>query len=146
VNLVVDASVAVKWFLPDPADSSPRSCEPDGDRAAALLRAVQRGEVTLLQPIHWIAEVAAVITRLRPAIAEQTLVLLDALELQVADDLAIYRRASRMAAELGHHLFDTLYHAVALERDHVLVTADDAYARKAAGLGGLVRLAQWEAV
>ncbi len=84
------------------------------------------------------------VTRLRPEIAERTLALLDALELPVADDLAVYQRASRIAADLGHHLFDTLYHAVALERDHVLVTADETYARKAQGLGGIVGLREWE--
>ena len=49
MKLVVDASVAVKWFLPD----SPR--EPDTDLAAALLRAVGEGRVELLQPPHWLA-------------------------------------------------------------------------------------------
>jgi predicted nucleic acid-binding protein len=48
-----------------------------------------------------------------------------------------------MAIELRHHLFDTLYHAVALERGASLVTADDAYFRKAYRLGGIVRLAEW---
>jgi predicted nucleic acid-binding protein len=140
LNLVVDASVVVKWFLPDPES------EPDCDCALALLRAVQQGQVSLLQPVHWLAEVAAVVTRLRPEIAEPALALLDALELPVADDPAIYQRASRIAAQLGHHLFDTLYHAVALEREHVLVTADDTYARKAQGLGGIVGLQEWERV
>jgi predicted nucleic acid-binding protein len=140
VNLVVDASVVVKWFLPDPES------EPDGDRAAALLRAVQWRQATLLQPVHWLAEVAAVVTRLRPTIAERSLALLDALELPVADDIAIYQRASRIAAQLQHHLFDTLYHAVALEHDRLLVTADDTYARKAQGLGAIVGLREWEGV
>lgn len=138
MNLVVDASVAVKWFLPDPAS------EPE--RAAALLRAVQRRQVTLLQPVHWLAEVAAVVTRLRPAIAERALALLDALELPVADDIALYQRASRIAGQLELHLFDTLYHAVALEHDRILVTADEAYARKAQGLGAIVGLREWQGV
>jgi len=83
--------------------------------------------------------------RLRPEIAESTLDLLDAIELPVAADPAIYRRAIRLAGELGHHLFDTLYHAVALEREALLVTADAQYRRKALHLGAVVGLAGWRA-
>jgi predicted nucleic acid-binding protein len=139
LRLVVDASVVVKWVLPD----SER--EPGTAPALRLLAAITTGEVEPIQPPHWLAEVAAVITRLRPAIIEPSLDLLDALELPVALDLAIYRRASRIASALEHHLFDTLYHAVALERGALLVTADAHYQRKARSLGGITSLAGWMA-
>ena len=85
----------------------------------------------------------AITEALRPEIAEPALVLLDSLELPTATDQATYRRAIRLAVELGHHLFDTLYHAVALERDAVLVTADTHYLRKAHHLGAIVELTRW---
>jgi predicted nucleic acid-binding protein len=50
-----------------------------------------------------------------------------------------------MAMRLSHHLFDTLYHAVALEEGAMLVTADDAYLMKAKSLGGIVSLADFRA-
>lgn len=50
------------------------------------------------------------------------------------------RRAARLAADLDHHLFDTLYHAVELERDATLLTADRKYVRKAGQVGHLVLL------
>jgi predicted nucleic acid-binding protein len=137
MKVVVDASVVVKWILPDSEREAPT------DEALALLRGVQAGNVEPIQPPHWLAEVAAVLARLRPEIAESTLDLLDALELPVAEDIAIYRRATRLAAELSHHLFDTLYHAVALERDVLLITADAHYHRKARHLGAIVGLAGW---
>ena len=137
MRLVVDASVAVKWVLPDSA------VESDTDRAAALLNAVQENRVELVQPPHWLAEVAAVISRLRPEVANEAVDLLAALELAVEADAEIYKRASRIARQFDHHLFDTLYHALALERDAVLVTADDRYLRKAATLGGIVSLRRW---
>jgi hypothetical protein len=44
----------------------------------------------------------------------------------------------RIAVETGQHVFDTLFHAVALEaRRGVLVTADARYVRAAAHLGRL---------
>lgn len=137
MKLVVDASVAVKWFLPDP------SREPDADRAAELLRAIGDGRVELLQPPHWMAEVTAVITRLRPELAAEAIDLLDAMELATAADAGLYKQASRLARQLDQHLFDTLYHALALENDALLVTADDRYLRKAARLGSIVALDRW---
>jgi predicted nucleic acid-binding protein len=137
VKVVVDASVVVKWLLPDSEREAPT------EKALALLRSIRAGTVEPLQPPHWLAEVAAVLARLRPEIADSTLALLDALDLPVAADLAIYRRAARLATELGHHVFDTLYHAVALERGALLITADSRYQRKALHLGAIVGLAGW---
>jgi predicted nucleic acid-binding protein len=137
LRIVIDASVVVKWVLND----SER--EPDTSRALQLLEGIRDGSVEPLQPTHWLAEVAAVVTRLRPEIAETTLDLLDAMELPMATDLMIYKRASRLAAALNHHLFDTLYHAVALERDATLVTADAPYLRKAGHLGAIMALQAW---
>ena len=54
----------------------------------------------------------------------------------VLDNAEFYENAMRLSRELKHHLFDTLYHAAALATpDAVLVTADAAYQRKAAGYG-----------
>lgn len=137
MRLVVDASVAVKWVFPDSA------AEPDADRAVELLNAVRNSRVELIQPPHWLAEVVAVIARLRPEIANHAIDLLDALELEVDADTQTYKRASRIAAQINQHLFDTLYHALALERDAVLVSADDRYVRKAGALGNVVSLGKW---
>jgi len=137
LKVVVDASVIVKWALPD----SDR--EANVPQALHLLAEIQAGRVEPIQPPHWLAEVAAVVTRLRPEIAEETLDLLDAMELPVAADLAIYKRAIRISAELRHHLFDTLYHAVALESDATLVSADGPYFRKSQHLGAILALEDW---
>jgi hypothetical protein len=44
----------------------------------------------------------------------------------------------------GNKIFDTLYHALALERNALLVTANDRYLRKAEGLGKVVASANWK--
>ena len=138
MKLVIDASVAVKWFLPE------SSHEPDADRATALLRAIREGRVDPLQPPHWLAEVAAVITRLRPEIAAEAIDLLDAMELETTADAEVYKHASRLAKQLNQHLFDTLYHAVAIANDALLVTADARYLRRAARVGNIVALDEWK--
>jgi predicted nucleic acid-binding protein len=137
MRVVIDASVVVKWVFPESAE------EENVGEALALLAAIQNGRVDPLQPPHWLAEVAAVVTRLRPEIADPVLDLLDSMELPVANDLVLFKRASRMATELDHHLFDTLYHAVAWEYEGLLVSADDRYVRKAKRLGRVVSLAGW---
>jgi phage-related protein len=55
----------------------------------------------------------------------------------------VLTRAGQLAVDLGHHLFDTLYHAVALEPEACLVTADDRYHHKARALPGLRHLRDW---
>ena len=56
-------------------------------------------------------------------------------------------RATTLAIQTDHHLFDSLYHAVALEHgEAVLITAYDRYRRKAERYGKIVALAEWENV
>ncbi len=132
---VVDASVAVKWALPG------QNGETHQEQALALLHEIQQGHCQVLQPPHWLAEVAAVLTRLAP---NQSLGLLRtflAMELPVTTEWDVYEQACRLAVKLNHHLFDTLYHAVALQSsDTVFITADKRYFRKAARLGQIIAL------
>ena len=138
MRLVLDASVVVKWLMNDPQR------ERDTQRATAVMEGVGSGAYELVQPPHWLAEVAAVLCRLSPQTAADDLASLHLMECPIEDGEAVYRRACRLTAELQHHLFDTLYHAVALERDALLLTADAAYGRKAAALGHLCLLADFE--
>ena len=137
-RIVIDASVAVKWVFPDdPA-------EPNVRQALALLDDIGKGRAEPLQPPHWLAEVAAVASRLGPEVASDAVLLLHAMDFSVAAGPEIYRRAVELSLDLGHHVFDTLYHAVALcSGDAELITADDRYFRKAARRGGISRLAEY---
>lgn len=136
--IVLDASVAVKWVCPDPAR------EPNAGAARVILRQVQAGELRLLQPIHFLPEVAAVIVRESPRTATEDLLDLMQIEMDVVDRPEILLRAVRLARAHGQHVFDTLYHALALESDDaVLVTADERYWRAAHAAGRVVRLADF---
>jgi len=67
------------------------------------------------------------------------------LDLPYDDGPSVIGRACRLAIDLRQHLFDTLYHAVALETPGAtLITADDKYFAAAASLGQIVKLADWE--
>lgn len=131
-EVVLDASVVVKWILPG------RVGEAHGDRALAILRAIQTDRLSVIEPPHWLAEVAAVVTRIVPDRAGEIIGLMHAMEFPVLNDLDTYLEATRLARESGQHVFDTLYHAVALRRPGTsLVTADARYYRRARHVGGL---------
>lgn len=137
-TLVLDASVLLKWFLPE------HPGEEHVAAALALQTAFARGQVTLLQPPHAAAEVLAVLARLRPASAADDLADLMDYRWPQREDELVYRRALRLSIDLNHHLFDTLYHALALETPGaVFVTADRRYFDKARSLGAIAWLAEF---
>ena len=134
---VVDASVIIKWFFPD------SSQELHTEQALSILESIRDGGLEPLQPPHWLAEVAAVITRLEPELANEAIDLLSAMEFSIVDETSIYKRAVEIATHLNQHLFDTLYHAVAIEHDVAFLTADLRYFRKGRQLGNITYLADW---
>lgn len=134
---VVDASVALKWFLQEEDEDAV-------EQALALLTHPPQHPLLsspFVQPVHFVAEVAAVLTRLKPQEAENDLNDLLALDFQTADSPTILAKAVALSRQYQHHLFDTLYHAVALCMPNTtLVTADQRYFRKASGEGSIVLL------
>ncbi len=137
--IVVDASVALKWFLLDRPD------EGDLEPAVKLLLAIRAGTHELLAPPHFVCEVAAVLARVTPEAARARLRDLLRMKMQIKSSETIHLRALGLADHYQHHLFDTLYHALALETPGaVLITADEAYWRKARAAGAIQRLGDFK--
>ncbi len=84
------------------------------------------------------------IARLEPGVADEAIDVLDAMELPVVAEAAVYKRAASLASTLRQHVFDTLYHAVALEHGAELISADRRYYGAAKHLGRITHLANWE--
>jgi predicted nucleic acid-binding protein len=119
--LTLDASVLCKWFL-DP------SVEADVGAARAIAAALHDQRIAVIQPPHWIAEIGAVAARRVPDDAAAIVSDFARMGLTVVEDEKVYRHSARLAIETGMHLFDTLYHATALENgDFTFVTADRRY-------------------
>lgn len=131
MRLVVDASVALKWFLRGNPD------ELNVAEAEAVLSVVGRSRTELFAPGHWIAEVIAVVARTKPGAVDDALIFLDDMRPAIIAGIPVVKRATQLSIKLNHHLFDTLYHAVALEEQATLVTADEAYFSKAKDLGAI---------
>jgi len=140
VICVVDASVAVKWFVV----GEQLDQEDHVSQALELLQSCAAGQVDLLAPPHFLAEVAAVLARLAPERAERHTAQLSAMDITWAGRDKALPRAVTLAHTLNHHLFDTLYHALALDTPGaVLVTADRRYFEKARHLGQIEWLADF---
>ncbi len=138
MTIVLDASVILKWLLEDAARES------DTDKASALVESVVGNKVEILQPVHWLAEVAAVVARVSPQTAVEDVEMLAAMQFPTSDQPDVMRRATALAIETEHHLFDTLYHAVALEHESAIyITADDRYREKSSRYGRIIALRDW---
>ncbi|MDO8787398.1 MAG: type II toxin-antitoxin system VapC family toxin [Sulfuritalea sp.] len=136
--LVLDASVAIKWFLQF------REGEDHCQRALEILARIDDGRVLMVQPPHFLAEMGAVLAREKPADAMADLSDLMVVEFESVAEPAVYETACELAVRLGQHLFDTLYHAVALHTPGAtLVTADKRYFRNARNLGRITLLADF---
>jgi len=110
VIVVLDASVAVKWFLPGNPD------EQYTEKALQLLEQSVLGLLPMVQPDHFVAEVAAVLARLKPDEAHKDLFDLLGIRFRTLASADIYATALDLAMRHQHHLFDTLYHAVCSRR------------------------------
>ena len=116
--VVVDASVAVKWVLP----------ESQSDAAGDLLAE------ELIAPAFWLVEAANVLWRRHRrnemSLEQATARLLELLNAPVTAmpvETSV-ERAFAIAAELGHPVYDCLYLALALRHDTHVVTADRRFA------------------
>ena len=130
MSLVVDASVALKWFLSE---------EPHADRALAV---VQDG-VPLIAPDLVIAEVcnaawrSARLGRISHAQVDEIASSLPRFFDGLVSTATLAPRAVAIAGQLDHPVYDCLYVALAESEQAALVTAD-------AQLFGKVRATPWE--
>jgi predicted nucleic acid-binding protein len=130
LNLVIDASVLVKWFID----------EPGADRAAAL----RGGE--LAAPDLILVEVGNALWKHQRRGVLSSPDYVDAVEaLRVAPITLtpiadLLQAAARIAAELDHPLYDCLYLALAMREGFPLVTDDQRLLKTAAPrFGNFVR-------
>lgn len=125
--IVVDASVAVKWFFPEPGREMARTLLEGGARlfaptlivsevAGALVKRARLGgasrEEVLAHLADWLAAISAGAIVVSP----------------VEQDLP---RAAQIALDLSHPLFDCVYLALAQRHGFPLITADAAFCARA---------------
>ena len=115
-SVVVDASLAVKWFVREP-----------GSEAAAALLAGQRA---LVAPDIMPLEVASALWKkvqredVEAGDVAPALTRLLGLDIVLSPTVDLLQPAVRMALEIAHPVYDCLYLALALERGAPLASAD----------------------
>jgi predicted nucleic acid-binding protein len=130
--LVVDASVAAKWF--PPLDQERLASE-----ARALLDRWIRGEIALVAPDLIWTEIANILwksvrlNRCSLSDAESALALLHEQNLPTVPAPSLIDRAFHIAVLYGRTAYDSLYVALAVASNSELVTADEELAN---ALGG----------
>lgn len=138
--LVVDTSVAVKWFLD----------EPGSPHARRIRSALQRNTYRLLIPAVIYAEFANVMWKrvrsrqLDPGDGAAMIEAFVALPADVVPIQSLLPPAYRIACDLDCPVYDALFLALAREADASMVTADERLLRAAhPGIPGLTSLAAW---
>ena len=132
-----DASVLLKWVLPD-------DDEQDTGAALALRDEATAGILDLVVPQLWIYEVGNTLARRFPEDAGELLVSLAEFGLTEAKLDARWRAcAVSLSVRYGVTFYDAAYHAVALGLRGVFVTADERYVRRASEAGGISSLRRW---
>lgn len=127
-SLVIDASVAMAWLLDDEKS-------PEAD--TALVRVWQGGAVV---PYFWHIEIRNVLlqserrNRIDPAQVRVRLATLDILPIETDADLDL-DAAYRLAQAHGLTFYDAVYLELALRRNAMLATLDNALSRAASAAG-----------
>ena len=134
-----DASVLLKWVIPGD----------DGANTAAALSLREEavsGAIDLVVPQLWIYEVGNALARRFPEQVDDLLASLVDFHLTEAGLDSEWRaQAVSLAATCGVPFYDAAYHAVALARDGVFVTADERYVDRASKVGRVTVLRHWSA-
>jgi predicted nucleic acid-binding protein len=136
--IVIDASVAVKWYFP----------EIGSDKAIEL----QNGEFgQLVAPDIFIVEVTAALVRksnMEKSRTDDIRLMIDSFLANIIDgtvktrhlSVSGARNAAWLAIGIGHPLKDCIYLGLAMELDCDLVTCDTKFAGKANGVWDRVRV------
>lgn len=134
---VVDASVAAKWFLP----------EPHKDKAERLLREFLDQTVELIAPDLIVSEVGNTLWKrhvlIRDISAQQAT---DGFSYFLAIGIPLLQPSAKVAAtaldiaiQERHRIYDTLYVALAAERGCDFITADEKLVNKLKGKFPFIR-------
>lgn len=120
---VIDAGVAVKWFIP----------EEDSAIAHRLLTRYLQGRDTAIAPDLLVSECGNVFWRrcrqgdLTPEEANESLADLLTLNIPLVSASSLAQTALQLALQHQRTMYDSLYLALAQERDCQLMTADERF-------------------
>lgn len=137
---VPDASVILKWVLPVAE-------EPHAGAAQAIRDAFVAGDIELLVPSLWLFEIGNTLARKYPIHAPSMLEVLVSLQIPEAP-MTRECRTTALGLAVRHRttFYDASYHAVAMTRRGVFVTADEKYLERVKAEPHARHLEAWAAI
>lgn len=127
--LVPDASVLLMWALKGPEEN-------DSVAATKLFDRWMEGKVEIVLPNLWAYEVGNVLGLRNPSRAEELMDIFIGYSFhEVELSSIVCRKTYSLTKQCQVSFYDAIYHAVALLHKGMLITADEAYHRHAAGIG-----------
>lgn len=137
MTVVPDASVILKWVLP-------RNISPFQDHALAIRDAALADKISLIVPPLWRYEIGNTLTRLIPDNALPLITLCETVGLdEVKADDKWLKIAVDLVSRSKVSFYDAAYHALAIARSAVFVTADEKYVRKSKHSSHICLLKNW---
>jgi predicted nucleic acid-binding protein len=130
-SYVLDASVAAKWFLQGPAETLV-------EEASAILNGWASDRLQLIVPDLFWAEMgsilwkAARLGRIPKVSAREALAALAEQKLRTFPTLPLLRDAYTIAESFERSVYDSVYVALAIASNYVLITADERLANAVA--------------
>ncbi|HTC63357.1 MAG TPA: type II toxin-antitoxin system VapC family toxin [Candidatus Saccharimonadales bacterium] len=128
---VLDASVAVKWFL------SPKNERLTAEALELLRRYVQKEVQFIIPDLFW-AEIASAfwkavrLGRFEKTSAQQALCYLGRCDLPIYSSVTLLDRTFEIATAFDRSVYDSLYVALAVQTKSQLITADERLANSLA--------------
>ncbi len=135
--VVPDSSVLLKWVLESPD-------ELDRDQALALREAWLSEALLIVVPSLWYFEVGNILGLKQPALAGEFMEILTEYGFEEEKPENIHRYAFDLMKKFRIAFYDAAYHAVAIARSGIMITADDTYYRKASRSGHIRLLRDWK--
>jgi predicted nucleic acid-binding protein len=136
--IVPDASVLIKWSLPEGA-------EEDQNTAKELLEELAYERIRVMVPALWYFEVGNTLARKYPDQADASLQHLQSILQDCVAEASQECRRRTIDLVRRHRVtfYDASYHALAIIHDGVFVTADEKYLQAVAGEPNLMHLKDW---
>lgn len=136
-NVVPDASVILKWVFKAPG-------EDHAEKALFLLDQWVGGHINIIVPALWCFETGNILGLKSANLAAEAMALLLDYNFEEQKMTAeICNLAFSIMDDCKVTFYDAAYHAVALTRSAIYLTADEAYVKKANQFGRVMLLKDW---
>lgn len=134
---VPDASVLLKWAFTSPG-------EEDSDKALDFLHAWLEGRIDIHLPQLWCFEVGNVVMMKNPEAASEIMTIFLGYQFnEVRNSTELCTQTFSLMKKHKVTFYDAVYHAAAILTNGILITADEAYCKKAGNSGHVMRLKDW---